>query len=313
MHKMAFVLVLLASLFFVEIHSGQAQVMPFNAQTAMSTGFEERAVRTFFRVVSKSGLRMGRESMEDPLDRSVIVLANPVAIPFAVTNHLIQILVVPIMRKQLTMLQNGMEQETSNTGLSDITLNLKYALWQRDAMNETTRLAVFAGVKFPTGSTDKTDASGNLLPISLQLGTGSWDVPLGAAFVRSKGHFGLTINAFYHLKTEHEAVDFGDQFNYDLAIGYRLYPAEYETYRERVVILYMEVNGLVRGKNDVQDKTDPDSGGHTIFLSPGLQWIFMRNLLVEASIQLPVFEDFNGTQLEDDFIISAGIRYLLPL
>ena len=228
------------------------------------------------------------------------------------------------MRKQLTTTENGVKQDISNTGISDVTLNFKYALWQRDALNKTTRLAAFAGVKFPTGSTDERGDSGKLLPASLQLGTGSWDFPFGLSFTRSTGRFGLNADVFYRVKTKHEVssearsrsigtISFGNQFNYDLALGYRLYPAQYETYREKVVNLYLEINGQVNGKNEVEKKTDQTSGGHTIFLSPGLQWVPLQNLLVEASVQLPVFEDFNGTQLGNDFTFAAGMRYLLPL
>ena len=217
------------------------------------------------------------------------------------------------MRKRLATTENGVKQEISNTGVSDIMLNLKYALWQRDARNQTTRLATFAGVKFPTGSTDATDDSGKLLPAGLQLGTGSWDFPLGLSFTRSTGRFGLNADVFYHINTKHDAVAFGDGFTYDLAVGYRLYPAQYETYREKVVNLYLEVNGQINGKNEVQGETDKNSGGHTIFLSPGLQWVLLQNLLVEASVQLPIFEAFNGTQLGNQFTFSVGVRYLLPL
>ena len=123
-HKVTFVLTLFFALFLIDIESGRARVLPFNTQTAMAIGFEERAIRSFFRVVSKSGLRTGREGVEDPLDRNVTVLATPIAIPFAVTRHLIPTLIVPSMRKQLTTTENGVEKEIRNTGISDITLNL---------------------------------------------------------------------------------------------------------------------------------------------------------------------------------------------
>jgi len=311
-HKTRFVTVLFLLLLFIDIESGLAQVMSFHTQTAMSIGFEERAVRSFFRAVNKSGLRTGRRTVKDPLDRNVTILATPIVVPFAVTRRLIPILIVPSMRKQLTTTENGVKQEIRNTGISDVTLNLKYAFWQRDRLNQTTRLAAFAAVKFPTGSTDETDASGKPLPAGLQLGTGSWDFPFGLAFTRSSGRFGLNAALFYRINTEHEAIDFGNQFKSDLAFGYRLYPAQYETYREKVVNLYLEINSTVTGKNQINGETDSSSGGHTIFLSPGLQWVLRQNLLIEASLQLPVFEDLNGTQLENDFVFSAGMRYLLP-
>ena len=149
--------------------------------------------------------------------------------------------------------------------------------------------------------------------LRLQLGTGSWDFPFGLSFTRSTGRVALNADVFYRVNTEHETISFGNQFNYDLALGYRLYPVQYETYREKVINLYLEINGQVNGKNKVEGETAENSGGHTIFLSPGVQWVLLQNLLLEASVQLPVFEDFNGTQLGNDFTFSAGVRYLLPL
>ena len=55
----------------------------------------------------------------------------------------------------------------------------------------------------------------------------------------------------------------------------------------------------------------PHSGGHVLFLSPGLQYIPLSRLLAEASVQLPLLKDLNDTQLEPDWTLSVGIRVLL--
>ncbi len=50
-----------------------------------------------------------------------------------------------------------------------------------------------------------------------------------------------------------------------------------------------------------------DTGGTTVFLSPGIQFV-TRRVIYETSIQIPVVQDLNGGQVETDFVASAGIR-----
>lgn len=40
-----------------------------------------------------------------------------------------------------------------------------------------------------------------------------------------------------------------------------------------------------------------NTGSHTIFLSPGIQATPLKNLLLEASVQIPIYQDLRGRQL----------------
>lgn len=297
---------------FIVVEIGNAQVLPFNTNTAISIGFEEKAIRPFVKVVQMSKMLKESEEIDDPLQREVTVVATPVAIPYAVSRKLIPMLVVPTLSKQMTLIENGTEKEITNSGLSDITLMAKYVLFQRDKLNVTRRAALFGGVKFPTGSTAAVNETGNLLPPGLQLGSGSWDIPLGIAFIHSAGGIGIIADLFYQINTKGNNIDHGDSLSYGLAIGYRLYPSKYVTFKEKVLNAYLELNGSWNSKSVVKDKTDENSGGISLFLSPGLQWIFLENLLAEASLQLPIYQRLNGTQLGNSFSVAAGLRYLLP-
>lgn len=297
---------------FMVVEIGSAQVLPFNTNTAISIGFEEKAVRPSVKVIQMSKMLKGSEKIDAPLQREVRVIATPVAIPYAVSRKLIPMLVIPTLSKRMTLTQNGTKQEITNSGLGDVMLMAKYVLFQRDRLNVTTRSALFGGVKIPTGSTDAVDETGNLLPLGLQLGSGSWDIPLGVAFTHSAGGVGIVADLFYRFTKENE-VSHGDSLNSGLAIGYRLYPSEYMTFKEKVLNAYLELNGSWNAKSVVRSEVDENSGGVALFLSPGLQWVFQTNLLAEVSIQLPIYQRLNGTQLGNSFSVAAGLRYLLPL
>jgi len=50
-----------------------------------------------------------------------------------------------------------------------------------------------------------------------------------------------------------------------------------------------------------------DPGGTSLFLSPGIQYV-TRRWVVEAIVQLPLVQNRNGLELEDHFMMRAGIR-----
>ena len=66
------------------------------------------------------------------------------------------------------------------TGLGDAMLLVKYRFYRRDSPRGTTQTSVTLGPKIATGRTDLTDRNGNLLPASLQAGSGSTDFFLAA-------------------------------------------------------------------------------------------------------------------------------------
>ncbi len=289
-----------------------AQSLPFNTTSAISIGFEEKAVRSFFQYMHAGRLKQGTETVNDPADRSMDIWAVPIMIPYSVSRKLIPILVVPIVHKRLGFTDASGRHELVTSGVGDALLLLKYTWLQRDRLNETTRAVLVAGLKTPTGSNDERDNLGQLLPRPLQLGSGSWDVPITVAGTATRGRFGLSGDLSYRLATEADGFKGGNALGYDVALGYRAWPARYETLREKVVNTYMELNGQVTQYARQRGVMVSDTGGHEIYLSPGLQWVPRTNLLVEASVQVPIYQNLYGTQLATDVRMGAGIRYLLP-
>jgi len=52
---------------------------------------------------------------------------------------------------------------------------------------------------------------------------------------------------------------------------------------------------------------DQNSGGYTLFVSPGIQYVSKR-FVVEASVQIPAIQELNGKQPKIRFSLLAGIR-----
>jgi len=50
------------------------------------------------------------------------------------------------------------------------------------------------------------------------------------------------------------------------------------------------------------------SGGHTLFLSPGIQSASQR-MIFEFSFQYPILQELKGNQLETDYQLALSLRY----
>ncbi len=67
----------------------------------------------------------------------------------------------------------------------------------------------------------------------------------------------------------------------------------------------MELNGEWHGKQETAGFTDENSGGNTIYVSPGLR-LSIDQWSGFVSVGLPVVKDLNGIQAEPDWRVSTG-------
>ena len=286
----------------VQVQPALAQILPFRSSSALTIGFEERALRSFISTTQLAGLREDGESIPDPTGLEMRVTAVPFAMPYAVYRTVVPIFRVPVVHKGMSINTPSGRDTVTNSGLGDASILVKFAPLQWDRLNQTRRIAFFGGVKFPTGSTDRTDAEGELLPAALQIGTGAYEIPLGVSFtMQTAGRIGIVTDFFYNVNTTGEASTGRDSFKYDLALGWRAHPSDYRTFRERVLNFYLELNG-----------THEMDSGNLVFVSPGVQFIALQNMLFELSTQIPVYQNFNGIRPEIDYTIAGGFRWLFP-
>ena len=288
-----------------------AQVLPFHTATAITTGFEESAGRTFSSFFGRGGLRRDGVELTDPMQRDIDVFVQAFGVlPYAITPMWTTRVVVPFVRKSMDFTPlGGAPGDYVTSGVGDVLVDTKWVFFSKNRLKGTTRLGIQGGVKIPMGSTGATMPDGTVAPRPLQLGSGSWDFPLKALFTMTRDRFGLLANAGYRINTNDDGIDAGDVFSYDVALGFRLAPWVYKTLRDKSLIVYLELNGEVARRGEIAGTPNPDSGGHVLFLSPDIQWIPAPWLLFEGSVQFPVVQDLNGAQLAYDTRFQLGTRF----
>ena len=298
----------LIALFLLSSAPAQAQGPPINTRDAFVTGLNGAAFRTFFLGFDRSDLRVDGEQMTDPLDRRVRVRGQMFVLPYElVSNRLVVMAAVPYLDKTL---ETGL-QELSANGLGDLAFAAKVNVFQRDRPDQTTRAALFGRLKLPTATDDELGPDGDPLPKPLQLGTGSVDYSAGISLTHSVGPLGLSGALTHDFNTASNEFAFGDVLHYDVALGYRVMPRIYDTFPAKQINVYLEANGTVSGRSTQSASAVTDSGGNMLWLSPGVQFIPTGGFLVEATYQIPVRQDLNGSQLEFKPRFKVGIRWLL--
>ena len=235
--------------------------------------------------------------------RDLEVIAVPSVFVYGVTEKFALIGMVPYM--DMTLKMAGINRGAA--GLGDSMLLGRYQVFQLDRPGETFRAQILGGLKLPTGRDDKSDAMGRLPP-PMQLGSGSYDPVVGGTFTWQRLRWQADFDLSYKINTKANGFRFGDTLAHDAAFEYRLSP---QTLPEQGVpsFIYgvLELNGRWAERSELHGAKVGDSGGYTLFISPGLQYVTQR-WVAEISVQWPLIQDLNGNQVKTDYVLSAGFR-----
>lgn len=229
--------------------------------------------------------------------------ASVTTLGYGVTSRLALFGTLPVAHKHLEL--PGAWRASS--GLGDVRVFARYTILQQDEPGRTFRVAPFAGVELPTGEHRKRDSLG-LLPPSVQPGSGSWDPFGGIVATYATTAWQLDAVASYQANTERAGREDGDIARADLSFQYRLLPARITADTEAFVFGVLETNLIFEEQRKLNGLADPNTGGTTLFLAPGLQYAAER-FIAEAAVQIPVVQDLNGDALEKDFIGRVSVRF----
>ena len=219
--------------------------------------------------------------------------------------------------------QEGYTMESS--GLADTMLMGKYRLFTDDPLVPTRQASLMFGLSLPTGSIDEKNTThplamrqGELLPYSMQLGSGTFDPSIGIVYSGSKSPYWWGANAIYTARLYDNERDYrlGNEFRIDL---YGMYQMRHDLVAE------LQLNGSywgkIRGEMDESVtgasghaiQNDPDSpymtpmwdtdnyGGRKLLATVGLQWQPVPLQIVAFDIGAPLYQHLNGPQLEEKY------------
>jgi len=194
-------------------------------------------------------------------------------------------------------------------GIGDLVVLANYQLYSANGFD----WALQGGVKMPTGETSESDRR-ERLETEFQAGSGSWDFLVGGSLGTSIGALGLHASVLYSATTEgSQDTEIGDALQYNLAMLFN--PAtghDHGRHQHSSVLdeirweLMLELNGEQRWKNNVSGRSEANSGGNVIYLSPGVR-VSCAKFSAFVSFGYPMVDDSNGWQLGIDYRLSGGV------
>lgn len=225
---------------------------------------------------------------------------------YGVTRDFALFGMLPFFDKRLDMQTGGQNLTRRQSGVGDLTVLGRYTAYETNAPGRTFRIAPFLGVKAPTGEDGARDGSG-LLPPPVQPGSGSWDALGGAVLTYQTLDFQIDSQVSYKANREANGFQAGNVAEFDISLQYRLLPRSLDAGVPAFLYGVIEANLVHSAKDRMSGSSDPDSGGTTLFITPGLQYV-TRKWIVEAGVQIPVSQDLNGTALKNDYVFTTGFR-----
>jgi len=199
--------------------------------------------------------------------------------------------------------------EDKVSGLGDTNLLIKYQFWA----TRKTRISLFGLLSMPTGDED---AEAGDLSLIVPLGSGIFNFTPGIAFTTVMKEYleaPLTIHANISYRiTNGEVVP--DELRCDLAITYPFSPAINSfmelNYRWRDSFIHQQTLTFFQGSPVVPpmkfETTLKEESGHTLFLSPGFQFILPKDIRLNVGVQIPLIKPEGGWA--EKFVINFGIR-----
>ena len=282
---------------FLMLNGFMAWAAPMTFNTALPVADDEFLMR-FQSFVRQSG--------NDPstLDRDLKVKAFVTVLGYGVSSKLALFGVLPYLDKEMRLSVNNQRWQRNTNGLGDLTLFGCYIVYQQNQLGQTFRIAPLVGVKVPTGEDQETDALGEL-PQPFQLGTGSWDFFAGMVSTYQTLDYQFDTQLSYRINTEANNFEAGNEARWDMSLQYRLWPSSIQ---HGFLYAVMESNLIYRYQNRINGYDDPNSGGLSLLLAPGIQYVTKR-WIVETVVQRPVVQNLDGVALENDYTFWASVRF----
>lgn len=213
-------------------------------------------------------------------------------------------------------------------GIGDLSLVGQYRVLRAERTGSN--VSILFGLKVPTGDTRVTDRQGERFETEFQPGSGSWDPLIGVAAGRLIGKTSLDMSMLYVIATEGaQDTDLGDALQFGLAMSRRYTPAHGGSHESESVDedehgpshsgeedghhshisfdFILEATGEWRQKQTVSGVRDPNSGGNTILLLPGIRANIYDHFAAFVSAGFPLIQNLYGTQHETQYSVILGI------
>jgi outer membrane receptor protein involved in Fe transport len=173
--------------------------------------------------------------------------------------------------------------------------------WMAEPAEGPSFFGLTFGAKLPTGRYDIANADGDLAERSMQPGSGTTDLLLGAYHSRVLPELGLSWFAQVQVQralAEREDYRPGSRVTADLGVRYEV--------TDKLGAM-LQLNAALVGRDRGDEGEPEDSGGRSLSLSPGLSYAVAKGVQLYGFVQLPVYQKVNGVQLTAEKALVAGV------
>ena len=235
-----------------------------------------------------------RERRNDPSDmnREMNTYIFPVVLAYGLRPDLTLLIRQRVINQKMSVRGTTERDE----GLGDLFVLAKYRAYRLNTPDYTLGIAPTIGLEFPTGHDSFTSETWDLKPgLFLSGRRGPWAVDLNIAYKwngfadRGKG-----------------GRDPGDEVSLDLAFAHQLSIGQ-KGYASLAPVLEMTYKHIWADQLKGHDMSN--TGETFMYISPGIKFI-TSSLILEALVQIPVWQHQKGSQLEQDVGILAGVRFM---
>ncbi len=241
-----------------------------------------------------------------PANRNAQAVGGVSVLGYGVTPDLTLFAILPYLDKRIDLTSGGGRIGRSTRGIGDFSLIARYTAYQDNFPGGNFRIAPFVGLQMPTGESTASDRFGRIPP-PIQLGTGSWDPSAGVVATYQTLDYEVDGQASYQANTTANGFSAGNVARLDGSFQYRLWPRELKGGVPGFIYGVLEANLIHQDKDRISGATDPNSGGTSLFIDPGVQYV-TKNWVLEAIVQLPITQNLNGTALRNDYTVLTGFR-----
>jgi hypothetical protein len=246
----------------------------------------------------------GTDEVPNPLDGSFEETRAVAAINYGLRPDLTVSALLPFVSKRLESNTGDLD----SSGFGDVAILGKFRAYKLDWERSTFQVATIGGLEVPTGVTDASD-NGMRLPPQLQPGSGAWNPFLGLSGNLNLNRLRFDVLGFYKFNTEGaQSYEKGDFLALELDVAYRFLHTQYPgpTASARLGLQW---------RHEDQDNqggvTVANSGSEELLLRPGIGWHPAPNIDISIAVDIPVYQDYEGTQLGLDYrtFFAIGIRF----
>lgn len=218
--------------------------------------------------------------------------AFPMVAAYGLQNYLMIMVRQPILTRRMTM----MGSSGRDTGFGDLFVLVKYKAYRRNTPGYTLGISPTLGVSIPTGNREFT--------------SDTWDMNIGLYFSGRTGRWATDLNFGYQLNGlsggSEDDVEIGDGISVDWAGAYQF---SYKPTWKSTIAPVLELSFRRVMPNTMNDVDIPNTGERLLYVSPGAK-LSMPSLIMEALVQIPVWQSQRGGQLEKKTGFITGIRFL---